>query len=247
MYSKLFFRAIALALFLTIFNLSALAAPPACKKNDPGYPDCLTPPPPPSVAIVVNSATVDWPNQQITVQGEGLDSATDVSLGGSALLSTVASGDGTELSIPFDADVANAVIDKGSYQLNINSTDVLSVFIKSQIISADAIGCPCDTPWSDLLAPLNLERSPECLEITGDSPDIAGTIYTDINDLTVYPQYPIGASYRPNDPELSVCRLVQVNGDGTRSELVERINQTQQGVCATILKSNYCSVVTPIP
>jgi len=248
MYSKLFFRAIGLALLFTFFNLSAFAAKPLCKPNDPDYPACLNepPPPPPPAAIVINSAAVDWPLQQIIIRGEGLDAAVDVSLGGSAPLATTTNLEGTELSIPFDADVANTVTSKGSYQINIDGTDVLSVFIKSQIIDTDASGCPCQATWSAEL--LGLEPAPVCLEIVGDAPDLAGTIYTNIDDQTVYPHYLFGASFRPSDPELSVCRLVQLNGDATQNELVnERINQAQQIECAAILESTYCSSVVPSP
>lgn len=246
MFVKLFFKAVTSVLLLTLFNMSAIAAPPACKKNDPDYPDCLNPPPPPPppAAIVVNSVEVDWPNEQFIVRGEGLDIAPQVSLAGSIVSSTDSNTDGSEMYIPFDNSVASTVTDMGNYQLNINGSDVISVFIKSQIISADAQDCPCELPWSTALQ--GLQKSPECIAITGDSPQIAGTIYSDTSSS--YPQYAIGAAFIRDKPNDTVCSLVQVNENALINELVNiRINKTQQGSCAATLASSYCSVVTEIP
>lgn len=247
---KSFFSSIGLVIFFTVSTTNSFAAPGPCKgpnKNDPG---CNEPPPPPPPVMVVNSAAVDWPNQQITVRGDGLDTAVNFSLGGSALndvdLDIV---NANEVNIPFNTDVANAITSKGNYQLNIDGTDVLSLFVKSQIISTTAIGCPCETGWA---AELNTLRAPECLELPGPDPldnaDIAGTVLSDSSDSSVYPHYPIGASFLPADPNNSVCRLVEVNEDASTNELVNiRINETQQEECATIVKNTYCDATVTLP
>ena len=246
-----FFRLAGSVLFLSVFNVSSFAAPGPCQgpnKNDPG---CNDPPPPPPPATVVNSATVDWQNQRITVRGENLDLASTFSLGGSVeLIPADLAVTASEVNIPFNTVIADVVMTKGNYQLNIDGADLLSLFVKSQIIATTATGCPCEVSWSSELA--GLPPAPECLEISGpgllDNADIAGTVYSDPNDPAVYPQYPFGSSFIAADPLNSVCRLVQINGDGTSSELANfRINETQQEECATILRNNYCAITTPLP
>lgn len=245
---KSFHRVIGSLLFLSLFSIPGFAAPGPCQgpnKNDAG---CNEPAPPPPSSGVVHSATVDWANQRVTVRGSDLDLVTDFVLGGSVPL-TSSNVTPTELQLEFDTAMANAVMSQGNYLLSVDGTDVLSLFVKSQIISTSATGCPCETPWSVETA--GLGQAPECIEILGpgnlDSADIAGTIYSD-PDPAVYPHYPIGAAFIPSDPDASVCRLVQVNGDGTTADLVNlRINETQQEECATILKNTYCASTTTLP
>ena len=91
-----------------------------------------------------------------------------------------------------------------------------------------------------------------CYEIEGpgsnDSADISGTVLSVAGDPAVYPQYPIGASFYPGQPNDSYCALVQVNGDATTDELVNfPVNELQQADCATALKANVCGTVTPLP
>jgi hypothetical protein len=190
---------------------------------------------------------VDWNNRVITVRGSDLDLATDFFLGGSAALAatTVSS---SEVEIPFDADVAAEVSTQGNYLLNVDGTDVLSIYIKSQIIDTAATGCPCEADWASDLGVLGLwgPLDTQCLEIEGlgtnDAADIAGTVLSVPNDPATYPQFPIGAAFIPGDPISSVCRLVQVEGDATTTDLVNmRINENQQATCATSLKSHICA------
>ena len=81
-----------------------------------------------------------------------------------------------------------------------------------------------------------------------DAADIAGTVLTDPNDPSVYPHFPIGATFLPGDPVSSVCRLVQVNLDATTDDLVNlRINESQQADCAASLKVNVCATTVSAP
>lgn len=94
--------------------------------------------------------------------------------------------------------------------------------------------------------------SADCLEIQGpstnDIADISGTIFSDYPAGIVFPQYPIGASFYPGDPDSSVCRLVEVNSDATSTDLVnKRINENQQAACAVELKANVCATLTSFP
>lgn len=244
---KSLFRLAGSIIFLSLFSSGSMGAPGQCKGPNKNDPDCNDPPQP--IASTVNSATIDWQNQQIVVRGENLDSVTTFTLGGSTAITPLNVAP-SEVNLPFDTAVADAVVTKGNYQLNTDGADVLSLFVKSQIIATDATGCPCESSWNTVIGG---QQAPECLEILGpeelDTADIAGTVYSDPgNDPTVYPQYPFGAAFIPSDPVTSVCRLVQINGDGTSSELANyRINEIQQKECAIILENNYCAIITRIP
>jgi hypothetical protein len=227
MQKSTFCRGTGLALFLAMFSANALAAP-ACKgpnKNDPGCDEPAAEEPAPTPGTpVVDSATVDC----------------------AALAATTVSS--SEVEIPFDADVAAEVSTQGNYLLNVDGTDVLSIYIKSQIIDTAATGCPCEADWASDLGVLGLwgPLDTQCLEIEGlgtnDAADIAGTVLSVPNDPATYPQFPIGAAFIPGDPISSVCRLVQVEGDATTTDLVNmRINENQQATCATSLKSHICA------
>lgn len=254
---NLIFKGLIVLLFIFVFQAAAIAAPP-CKgpnKYDPGCPDAPVPDPEPDPiddTVLVDSVTVDWQNEKLVVRGSGFTGSTSFLIG-SGVIPLVTSGvTATELDIPFSADLATEVLFQGNYRLDIDGTIQLSVYIESQIIDPGAGGCPCLVEWT--LAPETDWGSPtaDCLEITGpfsnDVADIAGTILSVPGDPLAYPQYPIGASFYPGDPDSSVCRLVTVNGDATEIDLVKRrINETQQAVCAGELAINVCSTVTPLP
>ena len=235
---------------------SVTLAAPACKgpnKNDAG---CNTDsgdsePPVEAASSSVDSAVVDWLNEKVTLRGSALDTVVDFTLGGSTTLS-ISPISPSEVDIPFDSLVAGEVTIAGNYALKADGTDIVSIYFKSQVVDAAAVGCPCDGDWSTELSGLWGTPEAECLEIAGpgsnDIADIAGTVLTDPNDPSVYPQFPIGASFYPGDPVNSSCRLVQVNGDATTSELVKfRINEAQQADCAASLKVNVCATTIPGP
>jgi len=198
----------------------------------------------------VDSVTVDWLNQKLVVRGTGLDTVAAFTLGGSAPLATT-DVTTSALDIPFDSTVAGVVTASGNYALAADGATVMSVYFKSDVVDPSAGGCPCSTVWAGTL-PRWGSPDTACLEIVGpgsnDVADIAGTVLSDPNDPSVYPQYPFGASFQPGDPVNSVCQLVQVNGDATTSELVNsRLNETQQADCATLVKANVCATTTPAP
>jgi hypothetical protein len=234
--------------FTFALSSAALAAPDPCKGKNRDNPECNGGEEPlaPGSALV-ESVTVDWFNQKLVLRGSDLDTAGSYALGASAALAT-ANVSPTELDIAFSSDLAAEVTARGSYNLVVDGTAQLTVFVESQIIDPGAAGCPCETDWDTELSALGLwgGQDTECIEVTGpaanDPADIAGTVLSDPLDDTVYPHFPIGASFYPGDPDNSVCRLVQVNGDATTAELVNsRINETQQAACATVLNSNVCS------
>ncbi len=242
-----------LGLFLCLLSGAALAAPP-CKgpnKNDPG---CVTEEPPVAAAgtVVVDSVSVDWLAQALVVRGADLDTVTAFGLGGSATPLPTQNVTPTQLEIPFGADLAGEVLGPGSYALTADGTGVLTVFVEAQIVDPTATGCPCEADWASALGGLWGTPESDCLEVEGpganDPADISGTVQTDPTDPTVYPLYPIGASFYPGEPLDSVCRLVQVNADATQADLVNvQINELQQADCRTALAANVCATITPIP
>jgi len=232
----------------TLVQTGAVAAP-ACKganKNDPGCPGAVVEAAP---GTSVSSATVDWYNQKVVVRGTTLDTVVAFTLGGSGTLTT-AGVTATAVDLPFDPTVAGEVTEAGNYALSVDGAVALSVYFKSQVVDPGATGCPCGTDWATELGGLWGTPTSDCLQITGggsnDPADISGTVLTDPNDPAVYPHFPIGAAFYPGDPVNSVCRLVQVNGDATVSELVNfRINENQQAECATLLQANVCATTAP--
>ena len=246
MKKNLIFKGLCVLLFMFAFQVSVQAAPP-CKgpnKNDPGCEQEAA-----VVAAVVDSVTVDWLNEALIVRGSGFIGSTSFLLGSSVTPLGTADVTGTELNIPFSADVAAEVMSQGNYNLVVDGSVQLSVFVESQIIDPAAIGCPCeiDFAWSTALGGFwGPPLITECLEIEGplanDIADIAGTILSNPPVTTDYPQYPIGASFYPGDPDSSVCRLVQLNADASVDELVNRrINENQQEDCALLLQANICT------
>lgn len=218
-------------------------------KNDP---TCIAPPPSP--AISVNSATVDWLNEKIIIGGENFSASTTITIGG--LSATVASWTANQIEIPFDVAIAGTL--KGNHNLIANdgpssSTSSLSLFVKAAIIDRADAGCPCETDWSTELGILWGPQLTDCIEIAGGSSnpvDIAGTILTDSTDPSVYPHFPIGAAFTA-EPNESVCQLTRVSTplDPTAvTDLVKtRINRLQQGICHTALANNVCNTITPAP
>ena len=154
-------------------------------------------------------------------------------------------------NILFDSQLAGEVLGQGSYVLTADGTPQLTVFIESQIVDPAAVGCPCEVPWQNDLASWGAPAT-DCLEIEGpasnDPADISGTVLSNPGDPTVYPHFPIGASFYPGLPNDSVCRLVQVEADATALDLVNlRINETQQVDCRSLLDTNVCATITPVP
>lgn len=219
-------------------------------KNDP---ECLV-----SVAalpaITVNSATVDWLNENIIVRGENFSGSTTITLAGQP--ATIGSQTAEQIEIPFDAAIAGTP--KGNHNLVASdapsaSTSSISLFVKAEIIDQSLGGCPCETDWSTELGILWGQNLTECYEISGGAgnpEDIAGTVLTNAADPGVYPHYPIGAAFTA-EPDESVCQLTQVSNplDPTAvTDLVKtRINRLQQGNCRTALANNICSTITPVP
>ncbi len=233
MKNNLILKGLCVFLFLFAYQASVQAAPAACKgpnKNDPGCVQEAA-----VAAAVVDSVTVDWFNQALIVRGSALAGATTFVLGNSASLGVAGVTD-TELDIPFSADMATEVTSQGNYNLVVDGTVQLSVFMESLVIDQLATGCPCDAVWVPVLDGLGLwgPLNTDCLETAND---IAGTI--DDTDFS----FVIGASFS-TDPDSSVCRLVQIDkADASTEDLVNlRINENQQAACATALNANICTL-----
>ncbi|MFV8817723.1 hypothetical protein [Haliea sp. E17] len=224
------------------------AAP--CKgpnKNDPGCPG-TEPAPAAAASTVVDSVTVDWANEKIIVRGADLDTVTDFTLGGSVPLTPGASSP-TQVELLFDADIAAAVAGTGSYALQIDGSDAISIYFVSAVVDPAATGCPCAVDWAAELVGLWGAAATTCYEVSATGvADLAGTVLTDPLDSSVYPQFPIGAAYYAGDPLQSVCRLVEVSEtDPYQQDLVNvRINAAQQAECAVALQTNVCATTETV-
>jgi hypothetical protein len=248
MKNNLMLKGFLVLLFLFAVQASVQAAP-ACKgpnKNDPGCNEVIPAEPDPVVVVaVVDSVSVDWLNEKLTVRGSGFAGSTNFLLGSSVTPLATSLISDTEVDIDFSAVIAAEVKSQGNYNLVVDDAVQLSVYVESQVIDPAADGCPCETDlaWSTALGSLWGPQNTECLEFVGvlsnDPADIAGTVLSDPPDGT---SFPIGASFYPGEPENSTCRLVQVNGDASLIELVNRrINETQQVECALLLQNYICT------
>ncbi|MBL4781559.1 MAG: hypothetical protein JKX92_04900 [Porticoccaceae bacterium] len=240
-------------LVMLVVASAVRAAPPGpCEgpnKRDPGCPGTEV-----QAAAVVDSVTVDWFNQLLRIRGSGFvagGGGTSFLLGGNLNPLVTSNVTDTRLDIAFSSVMADEVLAAGNYSLTVDDLVQLSVYIESQIIDPTATACPCSGDWLaelDTLTPsLWGGNDTQCIEIEGpgtnDVADISGTLITDPLDNSVYPHYPIGASFHPGDPDNSVCRLVQVNADASISELVnKRVNEATQAACAEVLKVNVCTL-----
>lgn len=235
----------------TMFSLGtglSLAAP-ACKGPNKNDADCSGGGEAAAAAAstVVNSATVDWANEKIIVRGVDLDTVSAFSLGGSGPL-TPGAASPTEVEFPFDGTIAAAVTAGGSYSLQLDGADGISIYFIASVVDPGLAGCPCATEWAAELGGLWGADQTACYELSGTGvEDLAGTILTDPADPSLYPQYPIGAAYYAGDPVSSVCRLVQITDtDPFTQDLVNiRINANQQSDCAALLQTNVCATTEP--
>ena len=253
---NLIFKGLIVLLFIFAFQ-TAVEAAPACKgpnKYDLGCPDAAAPDPEPDPEpdpivdpVVVDSVTVDWLNEKLVVRGSGFTVSTSFLLGSSATPLSTAGVTDTELDIPFSAVMQDEVPSQGNYKLDVDGTVQLSIFIESQVIDAAATGCPCAADWATELGALwdPLERVTACYEISQPgAADISGTILSVPWDGT---SYPIGAAYYGDDPDSSVCRLVEVDETAAVVDLVNvRINAGQQAECAWEIENKVCDTVTPV-
>ena len=261
MLSRTLCQLISVGVILALTHSWALGAP-SCKgqnKNEPGCPGAIEPTPTPTPtptpapilpgAPVVHSTTVDWANEKIILRGSGLDAVTTFTLGGSALVD-IGAVSPTEVELRFDDIMAGEVTGAGSYSLKADGVDVISIYAIASVVSRTAAGCPCEPDWSAGLGALwgADPNQTACYTVTGPGvADLAGTVLTDPSDPTLYPQYPIGASYYATDPVSSSCRLVQINdSDPFQQEVVNiRINADQQIACAEAMQTSVCATTEP--
>jgi hypothetical protein len=248
MLSRTLHQLVSVGVLLALTHSWALGAP-ACKgpnKYNEGCPGAEEP----AAAVaspVVDSTAVDWANERIIVRGTDLDTVTAFTLGGSVLVAIGATSP-TEVELLFDNTMAGEVAGAGSYSLKADGTDAISIHFISSVVDPAGINCPCEPDWAAELGALWAADKTACYEITSPGvADLAGTVLTDPNDPSIYPQYPIGASYYAADPVSSSCRLIEINdADPFQQEVVNiRINANQQADCAAALQANICATTEP--
>lgn len=204
--------------------------------------------------ISINSARIDWLNENIIVKGDNFSEDTTVTVAGIA--ATVENWTENQLVVAMDSVIAGTP--KGNHNIIVDdipssSSDSISLFAKALIIDKTLTGCPCESSWSTELGVLwnPASKTVDCAEISGgasSSEDIAGTVLSDPSAPSIYPHYPIGAAFTA-EPSESVCQLTQVDNTSPlpiTDVIKERINRQQQGECRSVLASNICSTINTV-
>ena len=99
-------------------------------------------------AAELYSVHVDRSTQKIIVKGSGFNQAMTVTLGGIAVIKGNVTAN--ELEIPFASEVYAAVQWEASYNLVIDGTNRISVYIDAPILAPPPAGgpdCPCLAQW----------------------------------------------------------------------------------------------------
>jgi hypothetical protein len=180
-------------------------------------------------AAEIYNARVDRENQIIIIQGTGFVPSTTVTLGGIEV--PTANVVGTQLEIPFAAEVYSAVQWEGSYNLIIDGTERISVYIDAPIVAPPPPGgpdCPCTSGWNNAAL---LVDSFLCGEGTDGSQSYFYGNSFDGNNWFISTAFDSNnIVYDDNNPgnAISYCALVQGN-NYTVSEPV--VNQEQFDDC----------------
>ena len=183
---------------------------------------------PQTLAAEIYSAHVDREGQRILVRGVDLDQAGGVTLGGVAV--PFASSDPSELEIPFGTEVYDAIQWEASYNLVIDGTLRISVYIDGPIAApppppeppSGGPDCPCTAGWGASGIPK--DNFTWCL--WGQDGDQLW-IYGNRDQYTISAAYdPTNIFFDPVDPgnSVSYCVLIE-SGSYTVAEPVTNINQ----------------------
>lgn len=188
-------------------------------------------------AAEVYSVQVDRDEQKLIVTGADFNNSTSVTLGGIEVLKANVSAN--QFDIPFAAAVYSAVQWEGSYNLVLDDTVRISVYIDAPILAPPPPGgpdCPCIAGWEAA----NL--TPDTF-LCGDGTDgtqsyIFGNSFVDNSFLS--------AAFDPNniyfDPvnpgnSISYCALIE-NNNYTVAEPV--VNEDQYSDCYLWMWVNVC-------
>lgn len=190
------------------------------------------------LATAIYSAQVDRNEQKIIVTGEGFSPLLTVTLAGISV--NTANVSNTELHIPFATAVYLAIQWEGSYNLVVDETNRLSIYIEAPILAPPLVGgpdCPCIDGWE------TAGLFPDTF-LCGDGVDgtqsyIYGNSYVDTSFFISAAFDPNNIFFDENEPgnSLSFCALIQ-NNLYTVSEPV--VNQEQNSDCFAWIWSNVC-------
>jgi len=109
----------------------------------------------PAWAVTIHSVHVDREGERIVIKGVDLNLATTVTLGGVTVPATTVTS--SELEISFGSEVYSAVQWEASYNLVIDGSETLSVYIDAPIVAPPppppepppgGPDCPCISGWS---------------------------------------------------------------------------------------------------
>ncbi|NQZ54512.1 MAG: hypothetical protein HRT93_09710 [Piscirickettsiaceae bacterium] len=190
----------------------------------------------PAWSVELYSVHVDREGEKVVVKGSGLDAVTTVTLGGISVPISIITA--AELEVPFGSEVYSAVQWEASYNLVIDGSIRISVYIDNPILAPSIGGpdCPCISGWEASTIPIAL-----CLEGIDNTPP-----YTQSYIIASWASGAIASAFDPNhiifDAEnpgnsISYCALAD-NGSYVVAEPV--VNQDQYSDCNNWIRSNIC-------
>lgn len=192
---------------------------------------------PQALAAGLYSVHIDRHVEKIIVKGNGFTPSTSVTLGGISV--NTANVTDTELEIPFATPVYLAIQWEGSYNLILDGSNRISIYIDAPIIAPPPPGgpdCPCITGWE---AADIWDDSYLCGDgIDGTQQYIYGSSFIDNSFLSSAfdPNYILYDEDNPGE-SISFCAFIQ-NNEYIVSEPV--VNKDQYSDCYAWMWANAC-------
>jgi hypothetical protein len=119
---------------LFVFSQSALAKPGGNKPTTS------------SPAVVINTVTVNYTTNTVQVTGSGLDTVSEVLLGGVDVFGTISATTPNSLTLNLGTARTSPVTESGNYSLSIDGS-AFSVYFSAAIFVGTGAPCPCEATW----------------------------------------------------------------------------------------------------
>lgn len=194
-------------------------------------------------AVELYSAHVDRDAERIIIKGSGFQQSTIVELAGVAV--NIGSITNTQLELPFSPEIYSVVQSEASYNLVIDGSSRLSIYITKPITAPPPVGgtdCPCLQRWNIAAPSIDSLWCQSGIDGTQDyvyGQDISG------GDLFISAAFdPNNIIYDENNPDNSVsfCAMYQ-NNEYQISEPV--VNKDQYLSCYEWISNNSACVFPP--
>jgi hypothetical protein len=103
-------------------------------------------PTPSSPPVVINAVNVDYTANTVEVTGSGLDTVSEVLLGGVNVSGTISNSTSNSLTLDLGNATVSPVMQSGNYSLIIDG-NTFSVYFSSAIFVDVGATCPCQATW----------------------------------------------------------------------------------------------------